>query len=71
MNDEKKREVYQFKGHSFSGKLIGGKQCCQSCGLFALNNEFTKWAIDKGCYYDIHPEYKSVKRRTTKQFDWN
>lgn len=66
--EESKKEVYQLKGHSFN-RIVGSKQYCSSCSLIALNNPFTQWAIDKGCYYELHPEYKSVKRRNTKMFE--
>jgi len=66
--EEKKKEVYQLKGHSFSG-IVAGKQVCSSCSLVGLNNDFTRWAIDKGCYYEIHPEYKSAKKRFTKTIE--
>ena len=48
--------------------LLGGKQVCKSCGLVALNNDFTRWSIDKGCYSDLHPEYKNARKRFTKMW---
>ena len=59
------KENYQMKGHSFSG-IIAGKPYCMSCGFIALNNDFSRWCIDKGCYADLHPQYQSVKKRLTK-----
>lgn len=66
--ESQQKETYKMVGHSFN-KVIGGKQVCSNCGLVALNNEFTRWSIDKGCYADLHPQYKSVKIRTTKMWD--
>lgn len=61
------KETYQMKGHSFS-KLVSSKPVCISCGLIALNNDFSKWCIDKGCYADLHPQYESVRKRLTKMW---
>lgn len=62
------KETYQMKGHSFN-KNVSGKSYCSNCGLIALNNDFTRWCIDKGCYADLHPQYESTKRRLTKMWD--
>lgn len=59
------KETYQMKGHSFS-KTIGGKPYCMSCGFIALNNEISRWYTEKGCYADLHPQYKSMLKRLTK-----
>lgn len=59
------KETYQLKGHNFGG-LIAGKAYCLSCSLIALNNDFTRWCIDKGCYYELHPQYQATKKRLTK-----
>jgi len=61
------KESYQMKGHSFN-KLLSNKPVCSSCGLIALNNDFSKWCIEKGCYADLHPQYESTKRRLTKMW---
>lgn len=63
--EDYKKESYQMKAHMWK-KVIAGKQVCQSCGLVALNNDFTRWSIEKGCYSDLHPEYKSARKRYTK-----
>lgn len=65
--EEYVNESYKMQGHSFS-KVVGGKQVCKSCGLVALNNDFTRWSIDKGCYSDLHPEYKNARKRFTKMW---
>lgn len=59
------KETYQLKGHSFNG-IIAGKPYCMGCGLIALNNDFSRWCADKGCYYDLHPQFQSTKKRLTK-----
>ena len=59
--EDHKKEVYKMVGHSFS-KIVGGKQICSNCGLMALNNPFTVWCIDKGCYSDLHPNYRQVRK---------
>lgn len=59
-------EVYKMQGH---GPVIvnGGKQWCFSCGLVALNNKASDWCWDKGCLYDLHPQYeKSMKKLAGK-----
>lgn len=59
------KEAYQMKGHTFN-QMASGKPVCSNCGLIALNNDFTRWCIDKGCYADLHPQYNSAKKRLTK-----
>ena len=63
--DDSKKETYKMVGHSFN-KTISGKSVCSNCGLIVLNNEFTRWCIEKGCYADLHPQYNSVKVRLTR-----
>ncbi len=50
-------KVYKMQHHNFNRKA-SGKVYCSKCGLMALNNKATDWAIDKGCFYDWHPSYK-------------
>ena len=61
------RESYKMKGHSFSLLKGVGKQYCRCCGLVALNNAATQWAVDKGCNYEDHPQFRSVMKRLTKR----
>lgn len=63
--EDLQRETYQMKGHSF-GKSIGGKPYCMSCGFIALNNDLSRWYSEKGCYADLHPQYKSTLKRLTR-----
>lgn len=55
---------YEFVPHQFSrGFTVGGKAFCPRCGLIALNNEFTGWAISKGCNNADHPSFESKIKR--------
>lgn len=66
---QKNPEKYEMIAHSW--KLnVAGKQVCNTCGLVALNNDFTRWAMNKGCMNHLHPDFKNAYRRYTKQFDW-
>lgn len=65
--DMLRKEPYKLVHHSFN-RQVCGKQVCSNCGLMALNNDFTKWCIDKGCNADLHPQYKSVRLRLTRTF---
>lgn len=65
--DSSTKETYKLVGHSFN-KQVCGKSVCSNCGLIALNNEFTRWCVDKGCFADLHPQYASAKVRLTKNW---
>lgn len=54
---------YKNVGHQFALMKGVGKQVCKSCGLIALRNRAADWCIDKGCWYDVHPQYKSAMRK--------
>jgi hypothetical protein len=60
------KEKYKLEPHQFT-ECAGGKQYCRKCGLVALNNEFTRWSIEKGCLSELHPQYKH-KRKLTNPF---
>lgn len=64
--ESRKQEKYTYEPHNFSGKVTG-KSYCVKCGLIALNNDFSRWSVDKGCNSDLHPQYKS-KRKVTNPF---
>ena len=51
------RERYKMKDHNFK-LTICGKRYCSGCGLVALRNTFTQWAVNKGCLHDLHPDFK-------------
>lgn len=60
-----KAEPYKNEAHSFDLRTAG-KQVCSNCGLVALNNQFTAWAIRMGCRHKDHPSYSSKRYETTK-----
>lgn len=60
------KEPYKFESHSFS-KHVAGKQCCSKCGLLALNNDFTYWAIKMGCNNSDHPSYRKEWLKSGKR----
>lgn len=57
------KEPYKYEPHSFKGKVCG-KQYCVKCGLLSINNDFTRWAVDKGCNNERHPSYQSQRAKT-------
>jgi len=60
------RESYKMVPHKW-GPLNGvGKQYCYSCGLVRLRNPLTDWCVDKGCYHEDHPQYKSKIKHLCK-----
>jgi hypothetical protein len=54
---------YKFQPHNMTGK-VAGKSYCVRCGLVALNNEFTRWSVDKGCNSEDHPDYQRKRQLT-------
>lgn len=61
--EDQQEEKYKYEGHSFS-RSIAGKKYCTRCGLIALNNEFSRWSVDKGCLNNLHPSYKAQRKKT-------
>lgn len=59
------KETYKMVGHG-PWIVSGGKQWCFSCGLIALNNRASDWCVDKGCLYDLHPQYQKSMKKLTK-----
>lgn len=39
-------------------------QYCTKCGILALRNEFSQWAVKVGCNYADHPSYAAQRNRT-------
>lgn len=63
MEDALKKDTYKYVPHGPWHILKGtGKQYCHKCGLIGLNNNFTRWSVDKGCFSELHPQFKSKKR---------
>ncbi len=59
------KEPYKYKAHSFNRSVVG-KQYCSRCGLIALNNPFTKWAVRMGCNNADHSQFKSQLKKARK-----
>ena len=64
----KQKEEYTHESHVFVFCKPAGKQYCAYCGLVALNNDFTDWAVSKGCNYKLHSSYASARMKHTKYF---
>jgi hypothetical protein len=58
------KEKYKMQPHNFKGRIIGYAYC-QACGLIKLRNDFTQWAIAKGCKNSDHPDYAAARARFT------
>ena len=56
--------TYKLVHHVFNKKIVG-KPYCSKCGLIALNNDFTRWSVRMGCDSDLHPRYKSERRKAS------
>lgn len=65
---KKDKVEYVHEPHKFVHSKAIGKQYCIKCGLVNTNNEFTRWAVDKGCSNEEHPSYKSVRTKFTNKF---
>lgn len=66
----KPKEDYTYEPHKFVFSKSAGKQYCIKCGLVNANNDFTVWAIQKGCMNELHASYKNQRLKFTKQFDF-
>lgn len=64
------KEEYEYKSHKFVFSKAAGKQYCVYCGLVNGNNDFTEWAVKKGCLNEQHPSYKQTRKRYTNKFDF-
>ena len=58
-------EPYKHEPHTFVHRA-GGKMFCHVCGLIALNNAFSDWAVKMGCMHKDHPSYQSKRYQFTK-----
>ncbi len=66
INSKGKKEPYKMVGHSWTPLKHVGKSYCTRCGLVALNNEFTDWCVERGCFHTDHPQYESARAKFTK-----
>lgn len=70
LSGETKKEPYKMVPHSFTVLNGTGKQYCHRCGLFAMKNKLSQWAIEKGCRYSDHPQWnKKVKKLTKRKWE--
>jgi hypothetical protein len=60
-------EPYTYEQHSFT-KSIHNYKYCSKCGIVALKNSFTEWAIKKGCNSEDHPEYKTARSKSNNRW---
>lgn len=60
------KETYKYEAHNFTLMKHIGKQKCKRCGLLALRNELTSWCIEKGCYYEDHPQHDATVKKLTR-----
>ena len=63
LDEAGRKVIYKKIGHTFRNKKNLSKQICSGCGLMRLNNNFTRWAIDKGCLSEYHPGYSAARKR--------
>lgn len=67
---------FTYAKHRFLGSAAG-KAYCIKCGLVALNNEFSRWCIRKGCNHEDNegfkawlPHYKPPAKLSKALSDW-
>lgn len=58
--------TYKMIPHQFAQKKGLGKQVCKGCGLVALKNKLTQWAINKGCLNEYHAGHTAAIKRYTR-----
>ena len=66
LSNRHQKQPYKMKGHSWVPLKGAGKNVCSCCGLMALRNKATDWAIAKGCHHTDHPQYENAMKRLTK-----
>ena len=64
---QKENRKYKHTGHTWTPLKGVGKQVCKGCGLIALRNPLTDWCVEKGCYYEAHPQFKSKVKSLTRR----
>lgn len=58
--------TYKYEPHAFYKRKFLPWLICAHCGLIALNNAFTRWAIEKGCDNDNHPDFARKRKELSK-----
>ena len=62
------KEPFKLVAHNFNFHATGtAYKYCVYCGLVAMKNEFSQWAIKQGCMNKDHPSYE-LKRQLTNPF---
>ena len=59
---------YKYEPHSWRKPKRYPWLVCQHCGLVALKNHLTEWAIGKGCNYKDAVGHKNAVEKYTKLF---
>lgn len=57
-----RRQPYKLMPHSFKSRLFSWA-VCTNCGLVRARNEYTAWAVEKGCMADDHPDARAARKR--------
>jgi hypothetical protein len=60
------KEEYKYEPHQFVFWKAAGKHYCVWCGLVALNNPYSEWAVEKGCLNKLHTSHNNTRRKFTK-----
>lgn len=68
--DKAPKDEYTYERNHFYLDKHAGKQVCAWCGLVALRNPASDWAVEKGCNHKLHPSYYGTMKKLTKQFDF-
>lgn len=66
--EDYKKDAYKMQDHAFFQHKRIGKSVCRKCGLIALNNEFSNWAMKNGCNNEEHPSYESKRKSVNNWF---
>lgn len=67
--NKSQKDEYTYEGHKWNGK-VGGKIYCTDCGLVNLNNNLSRWCVDKGCNFRDHPQLEKVVKKFTGWHIW-
>lgn len=64
----KQTELFKLEPHHFKSVKRMNWQICVHCGLVALKNDFTEWAMKQGCNYRDHTQYQNKRMNYTQLF---
>lgn len=51
--------IYRMEPHAWEHRKCFPWARCVRCGLLWFNNKLTRWAIGKGCFNKLHPNYRA------------